>query len=132
MKAHELLCKLKETDISVENEELILSDIPKEVDITRKQAAIIIHNYLKKVLNEKDVADTTMAKELKDLYDCRVCVAHIEQVYCKGIMSALIDKVKAKESGLPIMFGGNALLTDDESDEIAVRVKNKSKRITLK
>lgn len=132
MKAHELLCKLKETDISVENEELVLSDIPKEVDITRKQAAIIIHNYLKKVLNEKDVADTIRAKELKDLYDCRVCVAHIEQVYCKGIMSALIDKVKAKESGLPIMFGGNALLADDESDEIAVRVKNKSKRITLK
>lgn len=139
MQGIELLCKLNnrlgQYQTVLENadnhtDRLILADIPIEVDITRKQAAIIIHEYLRCVLHEDDDRETSLAKELKDLYDCRICVKHIEQVYVKGIMEAMIDLGKSKETGLPIIFGGNELLTDEEASKIVERVVNKEFRIS--
>lgn len=57
-----------------------------EEPLTRRSAAVILHRFLLKVLAEKDEEDISCAKELRDLYDCRVCVNHIAQVYAKGIM----------------------------------------------
>lgn len=56
--------------------------------LERREAARIIHQFLKLELGEKDEEEWDVAKELQDLYDCRVCVNHVAQVYCKGIMSS--------------------------------------------
>lgn len=128
MQGKELLCKLNTAGKEAEDIGGILADIPEEVDITRKQATIIIHEYLKRVLHEEDEKDVSKASELKDLYDCRVCVKHIEQVYVKGIMDALISPQKADETGLPVIFGGNEILSDDEADQIIDRIFNKKLR----
>lgn len=127
----ELLCKLsgsckREIDTNIHPH--ILSDIPKQVDITRKQAALIVHEFIKRVLNEPDEKDVTEARILRDLFDCRVCVQHIEQVFCKGIMRPMVDYETAKSSGIPMMFGGNTLLDEEEADSIVKRVFDISQR----
>lgn len=124
MTGEEMLCKLK-ADV---NGSFLLADIPQKVDITRKQAAIIIHGYIKKIMEEPDETETFAATVLKDLYDCRVCVKHIEQVYVKGIMEPLIGKEASGRMGLPVIFGGNELLSDDEANVIVERIFDKTKR----
>lgn len=140
MTGNELLCKLnnsyemymhcnKADKLDRETYSFILADIPKEVDITKKQAAIIIHEYLKRVLKEEDEKDTKKALELKDLYDCRICVKHIEQVYLKGIMDPIIDVASAVKDDLPILFGGNEILNDEDAYRAIDRVFNLNHRL---
>lgn len=130
-----MLCKLNSANLTSSPSEadydLILSDIPCEVDITKKQAAIIVHEYMRKILNEDDTVDVSEARKLKDLFDCRVCVQHIEQMYCKGIFRPMIDEYVSRESGIPVMFGGNELLKDSEADEIVEKVYDIGKRINI-
>lgn len=87
--------------------------------IVRKSAARIIHEYLIKELKKEDLEDISGAAVLRDLYDCRVCVNHIAQVYLRGIM-----KGKAipglSENGF-IIFDANSVLELDE----AILLKNK-------
>ena len=59
-----------------------------EKNVVRKKAAKILHMYLLNVMHVKDEDDISPASVMKDLYDCRVCVNHIAQVYLKGIMKA--------------------------------------------
>ena len=133
MTSEELLCKLAPIVDGCElckqsvfkTLKFVLSDISDKVDITRKQAAIIIHEFMRKVLLEEDESDVSAARELKDLYDCRVCVKHIEQMYVKGIMTPMIDREQAADTGLPVLFGGNELLSDDEAEAIVKRLSDK-------
>ena len=69
---------------------LIDKDDTKHPDeaVVRKKAAKILHMYLLNVMHVKDEDDISPASIMKDLYDCRVCVNHIAQVYLKGIMKA--------------------------------------------
>lgn len=53
--------------------------------LVRADAARIVHLYLKEK-GYKDISDIEKASVLRDLYDCRVCVNHIAQVYLRGIM----------------------------------------------
>ena len=140
MTGNELLCKLNNSyemymhcntadKLDRETYSFILADIPKGVDITKKQAAIIIHEYLKRVLKEEDEKDTKKALELKDLYDCRICVKHIEQVYLKGIMDPIIDEASAIKDDLPILFGGNEILNDEDAYKAIDRVFNLNRRL---
>ncbi len=64
----------------LESEDLIFRDKFLE----RRNAARIVHEFLRRVLKEPDEDDISGAKTLKDLYDCHVCTAHIAQVYSKG------------------------------------------------
>ena len=133
MTSEELLCKLVPIVDGFElckqsvfkTLKFVLSDISDKVDITRKQAAIIIHEFMRKVLLEEDEPDVSAARELKDLYDCRVCVKHIEQMYVKGIMTPMIDREQAADTGLPVLFGGNEILSDDEAEAIVKRLSDK-------
>lgn len=92
--------------------------------LTRKQAARIIHNYLKIELNEKDIMEIGSAADLKDLYDCRVCVNHVAQVYLKGIMSAILI-------GGITMFGMNYKISKCEIHQICERVFHVNSRLKL-
>ena len=60
----------------------------RDGSITRKNAARIIHMYLLKVREVKDISGISEAEKLRDLYDCRVCANHVAQVYLRGIMNA--------------------------------------------
>ncbi len=57
-----------------------------EQTLLRKTAARILHFYLRDILAVPDIPDITPAAVLKDLYDCRVCVNSIAQIYLRGIM----------------------------------------------
>lgn len=56
--------------------------------INRKVIARIIHMYLLKERGIADIQDISKAQVLHDLYDCRVCVNHVAQIYLRGIMNA--------------------------------------------
>ncbi len=86
-------------------------------NITKKEAAGLVHEYLKNVLGEKD-EDVQIPENLKDIYDCHTCVQHVTQVYFKGIFFP----------GSDIVFGMNEMLDANNLLEIEERVFNKDKR----
>ena len=90
------------------------------IPLTRATAAGIVHTFLREVLKEEDEADISAAKQLKDLYDCHVCVNHIAQVYVKGIM----DVPDGKEE----IFGNSLPVGASEVLEICGRVFDRSLR----
>lgn len=57
-------------------------------DITRKNAARILHMYLLKVRGISDISGIEKAHVLRDLFDCRMCANHVAQMYLRGIMDA--------------------------------------------
>jgi len=83
--------------------------LPKE-PLRRNEAARILHEFLRRELGEADEENWDAAKSLKDLYDCRTCVAHVAQVYCKGIMEARGEA-----------FGMREEVSDEEANLIAGR-----------
>ncbi|MBO4415955.1 MAG: rhodanese-like domain-containing protein [Lachnospiraceae bacterium] len=90
--------------------------------LDRKTAASIIHEFLLDILEETDNSDVGPALELADIYDCRVCTAHIAQVYCKGIM----------DSGGSGSFGLSEEVTETEAKTYMERIFETDKRITVK
>lgn len=91
--------------------------------LPRKEAAHIIHDFLRTELQEADEADGSPAYALQDLFDCRVCAGHIIQVYVKGIMDGTI---------LPdgrMIFDANKEVSFREAEKIVARVFNKKERM---
>ena len=88
-----------------------------EEKILRKDAAKILHLYMHNVMHIKDEEDISSASGLKDLYDCRVCVNHIAQVYLKGIM-----KAREYPGGL-LIFDSNSEITASEAKEAILKMK---------
>ena len=82
----------------------------QDKQLDRKNAARLLHMYMKCELGIKDVTDITPAYELRDLFDCRVCANHIAQVYLQGVMNA------AKIGEMKI-FDSNADFTEREARE---------------
>ena len=97
-----------------------MANLDPKVFLLRKQAALIIHEFLYNVLQEPDEEDTDAAFELADIYECRICTMHIAQVYCKGIMSA--------EGAFELMRPVN----EDDAEKFIRRVFCKSERIEYK
>ncbi len=87
-------------------------EISKDRPLTRKKAARIFHMYLLKVLHVNDL-DISGAKDLRDLYDCRICANHIAQAYMRGIMNAR----ELKRDGGFLWFDLNG--TDDDEEVMA-------------
>ena len=58
--------------------------------LDRRTAARILHEYMRRRLGIKDLEDITQAYELRDLFDCRVCANHIDQVYLRGIIEPVM------------------------------------------
>ena len=107
----------------------LLAEFSEDYDIRRKNAATITHIFIKEVLKIPDVeeeagfigeglekkTDFSKVRELKDLYDCRICVPHIEQMYVRNIMDAFItEPVK--------MFGGEEVFTNEEAADIVAKI----------
>ncbi len=79
--------------------------------LERRAAARIVHGFLQQECMEADETDWDAARALKDLFDCRVCVGHVAQVYVKGIMGA-------KQPG-----GAAGVAVTDENSHEAVKEK---------
>ena len=73
------------TDIS-EIKRIISVGYNKDAKLERRNAAAIMHLFMRRTKIEPDEDNWDKAKVLKDLYDCRVCVDHVGQMYVKGIM----------------------------------------------
>ena len=54
--------------------------------LDRRAAARIVHQFMRIELKIEDLADVSAAENLKDLYTCRSCAAHVAQVYCRGLI----------------------------------------------
>lgn len=61
----------------------------KNNPIDRKSAARIVHQYMLIEKRVSDIEDISSASQLRDLYDCRICVNHIAQVFLRNIMSGI-------------------------------------------
>ena len=99
----------------------VLSNIPSNEELTRNQAAKILHIFIRDVLGLPDITDENVLQketELSDLYDCRTCAADIMQVYVRGIMN---PGYVIKETGLK-MFGGRERLTNCETEKVKQRL----------
>ena len=80
-------------------------------EIKRMDAARILHLYMQHVLHIPDLTDISGAEELKDLYDCRVCVNHIAQVFLRGLMDGIMIPAGGKE--ILIFDSHSPLKTED-------------------
>ena len=89
--------------------------------LNRKAAARIIHHTLLYLMDEIDVSDIRPANVLVDLYDCRTCVLHIAQVYCKKIMGSktITDKASGKTYEI---FDMNSGIEQEEMKQILARM----------
>ena len=99
----------------------VLSNIRSNEELTRNQAAKILHIFIRDVLGLPDITDENVlqkATELSDIYDCRTCAADIMQVYVRGIMN---PGYVIKETGLK-MFGGRERLTNCETEKVKQRL----------
>lgn len=77
--------------------------------LLRKNCARILHRYMQKVLGEKDATEGLVSnREVRDIYDCRICAVHIVQVLTKGIMQTV------DINGLRL-FDGNREVSEDEA-----------------
>lgn len=91
------------------------------VGTTRQNVARLIHEKLLLVYKEGDEQDISAASVLKDLYDCRICVNHVAQVFLKGIM-------RPGET----VFGMRELVTEEEALLIAERTLKRDRRLPQK
>ena len=81
--------------------------------IKRSDAARILHMFLVKVKDIKDLPDISGAEVLKDLYDCRICVNHIAQVYLRGLITAV--SINTSDSTSFYIFDSKSFLSEKES-----------------
>lgn len=71
----------------------IQTEYPPSSPLIKRYAASMLHSLLLDIFSEPDEKNWDSALELQDLYECRVCTAHIAQVYCKGIIPAFSQGV---------------------------------------
>jgi len=95
-----------------------------EDTLLRKEAARIVHNFLRMELQEADAVDGSPAYALQDLFDCRVCAGHIIQVYVKGIMDAVVLPDGRR------IFGTDKEVSLCEAEKIVARIFHKEDRIS--
>lgn len=93
-----------------------------EKDIIRSDAARILHLYIREKLQLKDLPDISKAEVLKDLYDCRICVNHIAQVYLRGLVKPVsINTYSGRDL---LIFDSKAYMTKDDTDYLLSILSN--------
>ncbi|WP_026504912.1 hypothetical protein [Butyrivibrio sp. NC3005] len=89
-----------------------------EENLLRKNAARLIHIYMRDKMHQKDERDISKALNLRDIYDCRVCMNHIAQVYTKGIIEAIeIPGISSKENEKFRIFAGSYEAEDEDIEK---------------
>lgn len=88
-----------------------------ETLLDKRTAARITHMFMKIELNIEDCPHVQAATELTDLYTCRVCVAHVAQMYVRGIIPA------DEQWGQPLLFNHLKLLEISDANDIISKIK---------
>lgn len=97
--------------------------VAQDEGLKRKDAARIIHNFLRMELKEADETDGSTAYALLDLFDCRICAGPIIQVYVKGIM----DGVTLPDGRM--IFNADKKVLLFEAEEIVRKVFQRKVRV---
>lgn len=93
-------------------------------NIERKRAAIITHNFMKKICGIKDIEDISPAEVMKDLYDCRVYANAIAQVFLRDMLNAY-EYLTDENSGRSILlFEKEKELKREEAFRIVRTIKS--------
>ncbi len=87
--------------------------------LSRRQAASEAYHYVKNVLAEPDEEEYLQAAVLEDLFDCKVCVMSVAQVFLKGIVLPREERI----------FGMEDILEEIDLEQIRDRILHKEKRI---
>lgn len=95
----------------------------KDEPLLKKNAARIIHEFMRIELREADFEGVSAATKLRDLYDCRVCTKHVMQVYAKGIMNGYYA------TDTLYLFGMNEPVSETDMYEILSRIFNLNLRL---
>lgn len=126
MKAQELLDKLI-TGLKMEAYDVplsmkyLLTEFAEDYDIERRNAASVIHVFLRDMLGIEDITDEGIISDsmkLKDIYDCRVCVQAIIQVHSRKLMLPLY-----RLSEDSYMFGGRDLFDESELADVITKLR---------
>ena len=88
--------------------------------LDRRGAAKITHLFIRDVFGIKDLDNINPAEKLRDLYDCRVCVNHIAQIYLRGIMDAI--KMESATGDPFFIFDGKGTVSVTDAQMIAAKV----------
>ncbi len=105
-----------------------------EAKINRRSAARILHEFLRVECGEADTEQWQEATKLQDLYDCRVCVNHVAQMFAKGIMTGIVKEHKmggADHQSYALVFGMTELVTNEEATLFVERLWNPGLRVLL-
>jgi len=89
--------------------------------LDRRGAAKITHLFIRDVFGIKDLDNINPAEKLRDLYDCRVCVNHIAQIYLRGIMGAV--EMKGASGDTFYIFDGKGNVSSQDARRIAANVR---------
>lgn len=92
--------------------------------IENREAARIIHRYLKKEWSEEDIFWHPSTYQIADLFDCKTCADSIAQVYSKGIMNVMRDQGH-------INFASNETISEQKAREVIDRVYWKELRFSV-
>ena len=88
--------------------------------VRRIDAARITHLYLLHVKCMNDIEDISGAGVLMDLYDCRICVNHIAQVYLRGLMNGVCLHSGKNQS---LIFDSQSLAEKADLLDILYRIR---------
>lgn len=91
--------------------------------VERRQVARMLHEFLRVERKEEDETDVKVAYQLRDLFDCRTCVNHVAQMYCKGIMLPYTAEMP------DLIFGMREGMKEEEAREILKRAFDPSLRL---
>ena len=94
---------------------------PTAEELTRLDAAMLIHKYLREAEGVEDLSDISKAAELADLYDCRRCVNHIAQGYLRGLIAPVIYPLPDGRSLR--VFDARRPVTEEEAGDILTALK---------
>ncbi len=92
-----------------------------DADISRYEAARITHLFLLKEKLKKDIPDISKARILRDLYDCRVCVNHVAQVFLRGLIGP--REIPGVTKGSFLIFDGRDRLKEEEAGYLLEKLR---------
>lgn len=110
----------------IEEQDILNSNLP----LQRRDLARIVHEFLRKELKEDDVQNISVANRLVDLFDCRVCVQHVAQVYLKGIIKS--KQIQYTNQDEMTIFGMRDGIEQDEMEDIIKQIFHVQSRILIK
>ncbi len=92
----------------------------RDRECRRADAARILHQYLKNFKKLPDLMDFSTLKDIKDLYDCRICANAIAQVLLRNIMTPV--RIPTGDTSYITIFDLETKITREDAESAISRV----------